>query len=56
MFLKMLIPPVQLNWDIYLLVKRTSMEWFLYGSISAPDLVSLANQLSHTVDESPQHS
>ena len=52
MFLKTSIPPEQLNWDIYLLVKRTSMEW---EAMSAPDLVSLVNQLSHTADESLQH-
>ena len=39
-----------MNWDPSLLVKRTSVKW---ETVSAPDLVHLANQLSGTLDELP---
>lgn len=37
-----------LNWDFYLLVKNTRMEW---ETMSILDLVNLANQLACTLDE-----
>ena len=40
-----------LNQDRSLLVRRTRMEW---ETVSTPDLVSLANQLSHTLDYSAE--
>ena len=40
-----------LNWDLSLLVKRTRVEG---ETTSTPDLVNLANQLAHTLDESPK--
>ena len=38
-----------LCWDLSLLVKKTRREW---ETMSTPDLVNLANQLSHIFDES----
>ena len=39
-----------LNWEVSLLTKRTRIHW---KTMSISDLVNLANQLSHTPDESP---
>ena len=41
----------ELNQDLPLLEKRSRMEW---ETISPPDLVNLANQLAHALDESSQ--
>ena len=41
----------RLNRDLSLLVKRTRMEW---ETMSPSDLVNLANQFSHTLDELPK--
>ena len=41
----------ELNQDLSLLVKGTKIEW---ETMSTPDLINLANQLSHTLDESPK--
>ena len=38
-----------MGWGLSLLVKRTRVEW---ETMSTPVLVNLANQLSHTLDES----
>ena len=37
-----------LNWDFSFLVKRSRVEWDI---MFIPDLVNLANQLSHSLDE-----
>ena len=39
----------RLNWHLSLLVKRSRMEW---ETISTPDLVNLANQLTCTIENS----
>ena len=40
-----------LNWDLSFQIKRTRIEW---KTVSTPDLVNLANQLSCTLDELPK--
>ena len=40
-----------LNWDFSFLVKRSRVEWDI---MFIPDLVNLASQLSHSLDEWPQ--
>ena len=40
-----------LNWEVSLLTKRTGIHW---KTVSISNLVDLANQLSHTPDESPR--
>ena len=59
-FLQMLIPPEQtfnsvfineLNWDLYLVLKMTRME---QETMSNPDLINLAIQLSCTLGKSPE--
>ena len=40
-----------LSWDLSLLMKTTKVEW---ETVSMPGLVNLANQFTHTLDESPK--